>query len=316
MRVREIYNQLIDTVALASWPEVEHLFPDLDSPARLDWRLPIYSIQAVNLYTPDPLPLVAAVACLQMSIILVDDILDNDPRGKHLEMGTGRASNLALALQSAAHLLLQEMSLPASRTNQLATTLQRMAFQTSVGQEIDVQEIADEAAYWALVQAKSTPFYGAVLESGAIVAGAPPEMCAAIYHIGAIFGEIIQIMDDITDAFERPAKPDWIRQNNNLIILYAKTAQHPDRKQFQSHLVKIDSLEVLDSAQTLLVKSGGVSYGIYHIINRYEQALSILQEANVNNAAAITELLFQQIAPLRSFLENIGLEIPEVIKNQ
>ena len=40
--------------------------------------------------------------CLQLSIMLVDDILDDDPRGFQIDKGPGWAANLALALQSAA----------------------------------------------------------------------------------------------------------------------------------------------------------------------------------------------------------------------
>ncbi len=50
--------------------------------------------------------------------------------------------------------------------------------------------------------------------------------------LGVRFGEIIQIMDDLDDAFQSPAKPDWQRQDNNLAILYAKTADHPAQAQF------------------------------------------------------------------------------------
>lgn len=314
MQVGDVCDQLQSVPRLDTWPEVDTLFSDRTAPIRLDWKLPIYSIQAVNRNKPDPLPLVSALACLQMSIILIDDILDNDPRGKHLEMGTGRAANLALALQSAAHLLVQKLDVPATDKNLLSTSLQRMAFQTTVGQEIDVHEILDEAAYWNLVQAKSTPFYGTALEIGALAAGAPTETCAAIYRVGAIFGEIIQIMDDITDAFLRPAKPDWTRQNNNLIILYAKTARHPAQQRFLAYLTTIDTPGILDEAQNVLIESGAVSYGVYQIIDRFEEACSILQTANVDDSMAITKILYQQIAPLRSFLAELGLDIPSTLQ--
>ena len=38
---------------------------------------------------------IAALYSFQKSIILVDDILDNDPRGEHILIGEGQASNLA-----------------------------------------------------------------------------------------------------------------------------------------------------------------------------------------------------------------------------
>ena len=310
MQVRDVFNLFMKLPGFDMWPEVQDLFPDQESFVRMDWRLPVYSIEAVDLERPDPLPLVSALACLQVSIILVDDILDEDARGKHNEMGTGRAANLALALQSASHLLVQDMALPAERLNRLTTSLQKMAYRTAVGQEIDVNEIANEADYWALVQAKSTPFYGTALEIGAITAGASPQMCQAIYEVGSVFGEIIQIMDDITDAFEQPAKPDWIRQNNNLVILFAKTALHTRQGQFHTYLSDIATPESLAKAQSLLIESGAVSYGIYHIFDRYHRAQAILREAGVPHDITITGLLKQQIKPLLSLLSKINVDVP------
>lgn len=304
--IQECLNRLPN---LSAWPEVKELFPNPEDNIRLDWLLPTFSLQSVGASEVNPMPLISALACLQISIILVDDILDNDPRGKHEEMGVGRTANLALALQSAAHLLLQDLTLPIHRINLISTSLQQMAYLTAVGQEVDVSEITDESSYWALVQAKSTPFYAAALETGAIAGGATEADCRAIGRIGAIFGEIIQIMDDVTDAFVTPAKPDWQRQNNNLLILYAKTANHPQQQLFHNCLNNINQPEILETAQSVLISSGAVSYGIYHIVQRYIEAKSIVYSSDLKETIVLLDLLKQQILPILKFLNNIGADV-------
>lgn len=310
MNVKDVYTQLRKLPNIDIWPEIETLLADHDELVRLDWRLPTYSLQALGNDSFDPLPLVSALACLQISIILVDDILDHDPRGKHHEMGVGRTANLSLALQAAAHLLVQQLPLTGSTRNEISSSLQRMAYLTSVGQEIDVQDIVDETSYWNLVKAKSTPFYAAALESGAIAGKASDAACAAIYQFGALFGEIIQIMDDITDAFEVPPKPDWERQNNNLIILYAKTADHPEQAAFLDALMKFREPSALKLAQSLLVSSGALSYGVFHIADKFQQAKAIICEASIHDSDVLIKLLKQQIRPVVSMIEKFGLQAP------
>lgn len=310
MRVEDVYNRLKRIPNSRVWPEIDELFPNRSDMVRLDWMLPTYSMRAVGTTNLDPLPLISALACLQISIILVDDILDDDPRGKHKDMGIGRAANLALALQAVAQLLSQDLSLQDERINSINTSMQRMAYLTAVGQELDVQEITDETSYWELVQAKSTPFYASALEIGALAGGASVNVCSNMYHIGCILGEMIQVMDDLTDAFEIPAKPDWVRQNNNLIILYAKTAFYPEQLEFITCLQRIDDLSALKSAQSILVSSGAVSYGVYHILERYKQARDLINRTNLHDSSIILELFNQQIRPVIRLLVKIGADIP------
>lgn len=64
------------------------------------WQLPVFACEAVGGTTEQAIPAVIAMACMQIGIILIGDMLDDDPRGEYHRIGTGRAGNLALAFQS------------------------------------------------------------------------------------------------------------------------------------------------------------------------------------------------------------------------
>lgn len=58
------------------WPEMEAFFPDTQDDVRLDWQLPGIACAAVGGNFEAARPAMAALACMQVSIILVDDMLD------------------------------------------------------------------------------------------------------------------------------------------------------------------------------------------------------------------------------------------------
>lgn len=314
MNNQTLHTYLQTIVELNAWPEVLNLFPATETALRTDWALPFYSLRATGQPESLAFPVSAALAFIQISIMLVDDILDDDPRGKHLEMGSGRAANLALALQAAAHIALGRLNISAENRYEVATCLQQMALATAAGQELDTQPIDSEEAYWRLVSAKSTPFYAAALESGTIVGGADRETRDMIRSIGVRFGEIIQIMDDLDDAFQMPAKPDWQRQNNNLAILFAKNAEHPQHDDFLQLLDQIiaqpGDVKSLRSAQKILIDCGAVSYCVYQILVRYRTSLAQLAASTLVDIQPILDLHYLQMRPLAQMLHTMNISLP------
>src|SRR5215211_7306449 len=137
-----------------------------------DWRLPVVACQAVGESAEKAVPASAALACAQISIILVDDMLDDDPRGEYHRIGSGRASNFALAFQAAGMDALLTSGASLSTRLEALDSLSRMIRITAHGQELDVQNPADEASYWRVVENKSAPFYGCALHLGALLAKA------------------------------------------------------------------------------------------------------------------------------------------------
>jgi hypothetical protein len=60
-----------------------------------DWQLRVLAGGASGGSIEQAIPAAAAIACLRISIILVDDLLDADPRGEHHRVGAPTTANLA-----------------------------------------------------------------------------------------------------------------------------------------------------------------------------------------------------------------------------
>ena len=95
----DIYQSTVDYLLTLpifdSWDEMRTILQRASSTRPRDWQLPVIACQAAGASAEKAVPASAALACAQISIILVDDMLDDDPRGEYHRIGTGRASNLA-----------------------------------------------------------------------------------------------------------------------------------------------------------------------------------------------------------------------------
>lgn len=310
MKDDTIKDQILSVFEIANWPEMTEFIERAASRPRPDWDLPLLACQAVGSDPSASIPGAAAVACMYVSIILVDDILDEDPRGEYLRSGVGPTANMALAFQAAAFRIISQSLEDAEMIVAVNASLARLALATALGQSWDAQNLVGEENYWKVVQAKSTPFYGAALHIGALLGGADLTVSAGLQDLGNLMGEVIQIHDDLFDAFETPANPDWKQGRNNLSILYASTADHPDRDQFLDLLPHVDSPSVLQEAQHILISSGAVSYCAYHLAKRHQQARKLLGGLPLADPNPVMDLLERQSQPLIRLLETCGVEVP------
>jgi geranylgeranyl pyrophosphate synthase len=166
-----------------------------------------------------------------------------------------------------------------------------------------------EANYWKVVRAKSTPFYGAAYEIGALLGNAHPEIVQGLYELGTIIGEIIQIEDDLTDAFQNPANADWHQGRNNLLILYALTAEHPSQERFVTLRAQIANPERLEEAQQILIASGAVSYCAFHLVTRYQAARRLLDSLHLYDPTPIQDTLENYADSLLALLQMSGVKV-------
>jgi geranylgeranyl pyrophosphate synthase len=284
----------------ADWSALGGVFDRAGAAPHPDWELPLRVCAAVG--GPESAGRIgaAAIACLQISIMLVDDILDDDPRGEHLRRGVGPTANLAQAFQAAAFRLLDSPDLPAEAQAAASAALARASLATAYGQQLDVANLSGEENYWRVVAAKSTPFYGLAYQLGALLGGAPPAIASALYRLGVLIGEIIQVEDDLGDALETPANPDWSHGRNNLLLLYAATAEHAEQGRFRELLATITEPGALDEAQDILQRSGAISFAAYQLLARYREARSLL-----------AGLPLPQPEPLTTILDDYGRTLVE-----
>jgi len=309
MNVENIKVHVLALPEVAAWPEMAGFF-ERESRPRPDWNLPLLACQAVGGDASLATPGAAAIACLQISIILVDDMLDEDPRGEHLRRGNGPTANLALAFQAAAFRVIEQAAVSADRRAAVTASLAWLALATALGQHWDVQNLKGEENYWKVVRAKSTPFYSAALHIGALLGEASDPVAEGLRDFGVLIGEIIQIRDDLFDAFQTPANPDWRQGRNNLPILYARTADHPDRARFMALLPRADDPPALQEAQQILITCGAVSHCAYHLVKRHQEARQLLEGVLLTDPAPMMDLLARQTQPLVELLQTSGAEIP------
>ncbi|MGH2537127.1 MAG: polyprenyl synthetase family protein, partial [Candidatus Promineifilaceae bacterium] len=205
--------------------------------------------------------------------------------------------------------LITSAGYPAEISNQICDCLAEVAAATAYGQQLDVQNLRGEEAYWRVIHAKSTPFYAGALKTGGMAAGGQAPQLAALAEFGTCIGEMIQLEDDLNDALQTPANADWGQGRNNLVILYARTAEHPGRQRFVELLTKIGANGALEEAQQLLFTSGAVSYCAYLLVSRFGRARRMLAQAQLPNAAVLAEILDQYSASLLSLLRLSGIDL-------
>ena len=303
---------LLQTIPeVSAWSDLVNVFDRAGGAPHPDWQIPVIACQAAGGNTADAVPAAAAVACLQISIMLADDMLDDDPRGLHQRSGPGVAANLGLAFQAAAFKLIELSSISMRQKAAASNSLAHAALATAFGQHLDDQSLPGEENYWAVVSAKSTPFYGSCYALGAIAAGADQNVIDGLYDFGVLIGEIIQIQDDLEDAFSRPVNPDWQRQGNNILIIYALNADYADQSEFDSLLPEIaagdhDSLE---RAQEILIGCGAVSYAAYHLVQRYQQTWNLINILSLADPTPITDILTNFGTSLSELLSMSGVDI-------
>ena len=305
-----IKAHVLAVTEVAAWPEMVSILEPAKNMPHPGWHLPVLACQAVGGDVSMAVPGAAAIACLEISIILVDDMLDEDPRGEHLRRGSGQTANLALAFQAAAFRVIEQAPVATDQHAAIIASLAQVALATALAQHWDVQNLGDEENYWKVVRAKTTPLYSTALHIGVLLGGATSEVAAGLRDFGVLFGETIQIRDDLFDAFQTPANPDWKQGRNSLPILYARMADHPDRAWFMTLLPQIDDPQALQAAQQILIGCGAVSYCAYHIFKRYREARQLLESIPLTDPAPMMDLLAWQTQSLIKLFQTSGAEIP------
>ena len=315
MDAQAIKTAIFALPEIAAWPEAAVVFERTNNTLSKEWELPGLACEAVSGERTAADPAAAALAAIQLSIVLVDDMLDDDPRGDYHTLGNGPTANLALALQAAAFQLIQLPAYSPAQRADLSAWLAHIGLGTALGQYRDANNAGDEAAYWQVVRGKSAPFYGAALALGAVAGGADPALVNGLNDLGVLIGETAQIYDDLGDALHTPARPDWGRPRNNLPLLYAVTAQYPDRARFEELFLRVADPEALAAAQKILITSGAVSYCAYHANRRYRAAQALLAGLPLPHPGPLIDAIARQSKPLVSLFEAAGVPVPAELAN-
>ncbi len=313
----DIYQATVEYISrlpvLQSWPDLQVILERAVSTKSKQWELPVIACVAVGGSVSQAIPAVAAIACAQISIILIDDMLDEDPRGEYHRIGAGRAANFASTLQAASLDAFAFSDISPVRKLSAQQSINRMILTTTHGQDMDIQNPSDETAYWRIVENKSAPFFGAALQVGALLGNASDETSAGLEQLGRLYGEIIQIHDDLNDTMATPANPDWMQGRSPLPILFAKLVNHPERAKFLELCRNISTPETLSEAQDILIRSGAISYCVDQLLHRYQAAQTVLDAISLVEREALDALLAEVITPVQQLFREIDQTLPELV---
>jgi geranylgeranyl pyrophosphate synthase len=184
---------------------------------------------------------------------------------------------------------------------------------TALGQYWDTQNPSDEEGYWRLVRTKSCPFFGAALLAGAVLGDAGSETAGRIKELGHLYGEMIQIHDDLNDALAVPANPDWTLGRAPLPILFAQTVDHPEKARFLELRRAIADPAALNEAQAILVRSGAVGYAVHHLHLRYRAAKDFMAGMQLAKYEGFEGLFETVMKPVRALYAELGSESIETL---
>jgi len=288
-------------------PEMRAYWQQATERSRPDWELVETVASAIDPeYRRNNIAqeVMAAIGCCQVAIILVDDILDDDPKGAYRTIGAGKAANLAMAFQSLAMELICKLDLPAERVMPLQSALAQLCLRTAVGQHLDVSEaVWTSDAYWQVVRDKSGPFYAGVMGMGALMLGRP-EYLVTFRTIGGLVGEMIQIRDDLMDIMAEPAAPDWAH-GGNLLLIYARENEDAAMvADFEKAVTDVLANEAgaLERAQQFLLDDGGADYCLCLLREKATAAMDIMKSLAVENHQPIQGVLDKLVNQIEKVL--------------
>jgi geranylgeranyl pyrophosphate synthase len=313
----DLYTQTVDFLLgkpiVENWPDMQFIIDRNGARKPSEWKLPLLSCEAVGGQLAQAIPAIAALACMQISIILIDDMLDDDPRGDYHQLGMPVAANLAIAFQATGLEVIANSQVQEEVKAAVLQNLNRMMLTTALGQHLDVQNPTDEKTYWKLVRTKSSPFFGTALCIGALMGNGTVETASLFNQFGELYGEMIQIYDDLHDTMAVPANPDWILGRSSLPILYAQVVNHKDKERFLKLHQKIADPAALKEAQTILVRCGAISYCVDQILYRHQAGKKILDSIPIQDKGEFEELLDDVIKPVESLFNTLDLQIPPTL---
>jgi geranylgeranyl pyrophosphate synthase len=110
-----------------------------------------------------------------------------------------------------------------------------MMVDTSVAQQTDVNTFcATENEYWNIIRKKTPPLFSCALFTGVLAGGADSGTADQVGALGRLYGQMIQISDDISDLFKEFVTADWKKKGNNLALIHCLQANYERKHEFNS----------------------------------------------------------------------------------
>ncbi len=268
----------------------------------------------------DTLPVEAAIHAATVASFLFDDIMDADERKPDFGIDEGRRANLGGALLVATYKLIAGSDFPPDVQIRIVGEISDLLLEASAGQEIEAS-IRDgdrpnddpEATYWKVIQAKSSQQVGRNLRLGCIMAGRP-DMEERFFEIGMALGDMLQILDDVSDALYRELSPDWRATGINLLIIFCLHPGNPQRERFARLFEHATSdREAHRECREVMIRSGAVGFAIHHFFDRFLKTRKRIESLEGLDTGPLLEALHKPVRPLAAGFKELGIEMPAEI---
>jgi geranylgeranyl pyrophosphate synthase len=214
-------------------------------------------------------------------------------------------ANLSAGLIALAYKVLLDLEGDAMMHAKGQAILSDLIFKVAFGQALDAENIASDEAYWQVARLKSGGFFSGAFALGALAAGVGPEDWVILQSLGEIYGILIQIHDDLRDAFAVPANPDWLNGRYTLPILFAHLVEHPERTRFDQIRRDVSDPAALEEAQEILIRSGALSFGFYKIEEYNQKAIELLGQLSTTNTAGFEKLFKELVEPVEGLVNKL-----------
>ena len=318
MSLHLVKQKILSTQVLSGFTEIEALVNRTEERDDAPWNYCFHACHAVGGTSSKAIAAAGASLCMLLGIHLVDDLLDNDPNGIYHEIGAGTAANAALIMQSIALQLIQQSENPDEIKSAAMKSIIDMSIATSLGQNKDVSRmIITESDYWEIIREKTPPLFNSALFTGALAGGADIDTAEEISKLGLVYGQMVQISDDISDVFKDNVTADWRSGNkNNLPLLYCFEADYPEKKEFIFLAEHIDMPGSLEKAQSIVIQSGALSYCLYHLLALHEKATQQISLMNIFNKNELTKIATMLIDPALSLMKSAGGNARQIFESR
>lgn len=247
-------------------------------------------------------PAAVSIELIHNFTLIHDDIMDNADvrRGRpsvHKLWGKSGAILAGDTLYSKAFQVLgmtkARNDLVLGAMNMLSTTCTAICEGQWLDMEFEAKERVSEAEYMEMIEKKTGVLYGASAGMGALLAGATPQVIAALDEFGRLTGMGFQLQDDVIDLMA-PEKVSGKRQGGDLIeakktlIMIHAFAHDVPVKVFGK---KDATEEQISESISLLEKSGSIEYArsrAEEMVARGKKALQVLPDSKAK--ATLLEL--------------------------
>ncbi len=270
---------------------------------RLRATLPRLVGEAVGRAGPEHYTLGASIEIIHNFTLVHDDLMDQDPirRGLdavHIEYDDSTAINAGDAMLAVAfEILAESRDIDSDKLAFLVREIGQMVRNVAHGQQEDIsfegRDEVSEDEYIAMITGKTSVMFETCAGTGAILAGASPEVVENMKNWGLNLGLCFQLMDDLiditgdTETLGKPAGSDIVQGKKTLVAIHALQDVSDMPAFSKAYGAGECSEEDLASAVKELYDSGSIQYAKDRAMHHHALAHECLDKLTDNAAVSI-----------------------------